>query len=89
MIGRITGSTITLQEAMNYWDLRSVLEVLNPLLVEHGYEPVFFFEGTPVLGQGGFSVIIKLSKELAPSDRRLVKRILEANGFKVVEEDQR
>jgi len=86
VIARISSQQIIIQEAMNYWDIRSILDNLNPLLLEHDYKPVFFFEGTPVLGQGGFSVIIKLSKSLSDTDRRIIKRLLENNGLKVVEE---
>ncbi|MGC8953888.1 hypothetical protein [Desulfurococcus amylolyticus] len=87
LIARISNTQIVIQEAFNYWDIRAILDVLNPLLLKHGYNPVFFFEGTPILGQGGFSVIIKLSKELSSSDKGFVKRMLQSNGLRVIEED--
>lgn len=85
MIARLEGDKIIIQEAVTHWDIKDVLDELNPLLLSRGYEPKYFFEGTPVLGQGGFSVIIKLAKPLEPPHKRLIKKILEARNVKVIE----
>ncbi|WP_448579369.1 hypothetical protein [Thermosphaera sp.] len=87
MIGRLSKKMIIIQEAWSQYDIRDVLDDINPILVSKGYSPTFFFEGTPVLGVGGFSVIIKLAKELTDADYRVIKRILLFKNIKVVEED--
>lgn len=85
LIARVEPDKIVIQEAITHWDIRSVLDQINPLLASKGYQPVFFFEGTPVIGQGGFSVIIKLGKPLNPDDKRLIKRIITSLGVRVIE----
>jgi len=84
LIARIERRNIVLQEASNYWELRSVLDNVNQILLSRKYKPTYFFQGTPVIGQGGFSVIIKLDRELTEEDVRILKRILSSSGINVV-----
>lgn len=86
MIARIGRRHLIIQEAYSHWDLQDVLGEVNPILVSGGYKPVYFFEGTPVLGQGGFSVLIKLERELSDRDKRIIARLLGARGIRVFEE---
>ena len=88
MIGRLSKNKIIIQEAWSQYDIRDVLDDINPILVSKGYSPTYFFEGTPVLGVGGFSVIIKLAKDLTDADYRVIKRILLLRNIKIVEEDK-
>jgi len=88
MIGRLSKNKIIIQEAWTQYDIRDILDDINPILVSKGYSPTYFFEGTPVLGVGGFSVIIKLAKELTDADYRVIKRILLLRNIKIVEEDK-
>lgn len=87
MIARLSKRVIVVQEAVSHWDLRSVLENINPVLLSKGYKPTFFFEGTPILGQGGFSVIIKLDRDLGELEYKVVERILSNLGLRVVREE--
>ncbi|ADG90705.1 hypothetical protein [Thermosphaera aggregans] len=88
MIGRLSKNKIIIQEAWSQYDIRDILDDVNPILVSKGYSPTYFFEGTPVLGIGGFSVIIKLAKDLTDADYRVIKRILLLRNIKIVEEDK-
>jgi hypothetical protein len=88
MIGRLSKNKIIIQEAWTQYDIRDILDDINPILVSKGYSPTYFFEGTPVLGVGGFSVIIKLDKDLTDADYRVIKRILLLRNIKIVEEDK-
>ncbi|QOR94078.1 hypothetical protein IMZ38_05415 [Thermosphaera chiliense] len=88
MIGRLSKNKIIIQEAWTQYDIRDILDDINPILVSKGYSPTYFFEGTPVLGVGGFSVIIKLAKDLTDADYRVIKRILLLRNIKIVEEDK-
>jgi len=71
---------------VTYWDLKNVLDQLNQVLLSKKYKPVYFFEGTPVIGQGGFSVIIKLDRELGDLEYRVIKRLLSNLCMRVIEE---
>lgn len=86
MIARLSKKQIIIQEAMNYWDLRDILDHINQVLLTKKYSPQYFFEGTPVMGQGGFSVIIKLDKELGDLEYRVLEKILSQQGIKVFHE---
>jgi hypothetical protein len=88
MIGRLSKNKIIIQEAWTQYDIRDILDDINPILVSKGYSPTYFFEGTPVLGVGGFSVLIKLAKDLTDADYRVIKRILLLRNIKIVEEDK-
>jgi len=88
MIGRLSKNKIIIQEAWTQYDIRDILDDINPILVSKGYSPTYFFEGTPVLGIGGFSVIIKLAKDLTDADYRVIRRILLLRNVKIVEEDK-
>ena len=88
MIARISKKMIIVQEAPTHWDIRYALEDVNHILLTKKYKPVYFFEGTPVIGQGGFSVIIKLDRELQPAEMRMLKRLLSNRGIKVIIEDE-
>lgn len=88
MIGRLSKNKIIIQEAWTQYDIRDILDDINSILVSKGYYPTYFFEGTPVLGVGGFSVIIKLAKDLTDADYRVIKRILLLRNIKIVEEDK-
>ncbi len=87
MIARLSKKIIVIQEAMSYWDLRNVLDHVNQVLLGKGYSPRYFFEGTPVMGQGGFSVIIKLDKELGELEFKVLERILSNLGLRVFREE--
>ncbi len=87
MIARIGRNLIIVQEAPTHWDVRYALEDINHILLTRKYKPVYFFEGTPAMGQGGFSVIIKLDRELMDEERRILKRLLSNRGIKVIMED--
>jgi hypothetical protein len=87
LIARLSRNTIIVQEVITYWDLRSVLEQINPILLSKGYKPKYFFEGTPVIGQGGFSMIIKLDRELGSLEIKILTRLLSRMGLKVIRED--
>jgi len=86
LIARISRERIIIQEAVTYWDLKNVLDQLNQVLLSKKYKPVYFFEGTPIIGQGGFSVIIKLDRELGELEYRVIKRILTNLNIRVIEE---
>ncbi|MCI4461338.1 MAG: hypothetical protein JHC12_00030 [Thermogladius sp.] len=88
MIARISKRSLIIQEAYSHWDIQDILNEINPILVSGDYQPTYFFEGTPIIGQGGFHVIIKLSKDLNESDQRIIKRLLSMRGVKVVEEEK-
>ncbi|AFK51188.1 hypothetical protein TCELL_0764 [Thermogladius calderae 1633] len=88
MIARLTRRTIIIQEAYSHWDIQDVLNDINPILLTGNYQPVYFFEGSPIIGQGGFHVMIKLSKELTESDYKVIRRLLMMRGINVVEEDR-
>ncbi|MEM0378471.1 MAG: hypothetical protein QXP68_05290 [Thermosphaera sp.] len=88
MICRLSRDRIIVQEAWSQYDIREVLDSLNPILTTKNYSPTFFFEGTPVLGVGGFSVIIKLAKPLSDSDYRIIKRLFTLRKITVIEEDK-
>lgn len=88
MICRLSRDKIIVQEAWSQYDIRDILDSLNPILVSKNYSPTFFFEGTPVLGVGGFSVIIKLAKPLSETDYRVVKRLFTLRNIAVIEEDK-
>jgi len=87
LIARLSKRVIVVQEAASHWDLRSVLENINPVLLSKGYKPTYFFEGTPVLGQGGFSVIIKLDRDLGELEFKVLEKILNNLGLRVVREE--
>ena len=89
MIARIGRRVIIIQEAPTHWDIRYALEDINQILLKKRdkYNPQYFFEGTPAMGQGGFTVIIKLSAELPDTERRILKRLLASRGIKVIMED--
>ncbi len=63
------------------------MEEVNQILLTRKYRPTYFFEGTPALGQGGFSVLVKLDRELREEERRLLRRLLSNRGIKVIMED--
>ncbi len=86
LIARLSRRALIIQEAMSYWDLRTVLEHVNPILLDKGYQPKYFFEGTPIMGQGGFSVIIKLDRDLGDLELRVLEKILHNLGLRVVRE---
>ena len=88
MIVRVSSKTIIIQEAMSYWDLRSVLDDVNSILLSKGYRPTYYFEGTPIMGQGGFSVIIKLERGLGVLDKKVLTSILRNKGLNVILEDE-
>jgi hypothetical protein len=88
MIARISKRSLIIQEAYSHWDIQDILNEINPILVSGDYQPTYFFEGTPIVGQGGFHVIIKLSKDLSESDQRIIKRLLSMREVKVVEEEK-
>ncbi len=87
MIARIGRRIIIVQEAPTHWDVQYALEDINHILLARKYKPTYFFEGTPAIGQGGFSVIIKLDRELRDEERRILKRLLSSRGIKVIMED--
>lgn len=87
MIARIGRKIIVLQEAQTHWDIRYALEDVNHILLTKKYKPIYFFEGTPAIGQGGFSVIVKLDREMKDEERRILKRLLSNRGIKVIMED--
>jgi len=87
LIARIGKKIIIVQEAPTHWDVRYALEDINHILLTKKYKPTYFFEGTPAIGQGGFSVIIKLERELKDEERRILKRLLSNRGIKVIMED--
>jgi hypothetical protein len=89
MIARIGRRMIIIQEAPTHWDVRYALEDINQILLKKKdkYNPQYFFEGTPAIGQGGFTVIIKLSAELPDTERRILRRLLVNRGIKVIMED--
>ncbi|ABN69147.1 hypothetical protein Smar_0034 [Staphylothermus marinus F1] len=87
MIARIGRKIIVLQEAPTHWDIRYALEDVNHILLTKEYKPIYFFEGTPAIGQGGFSVIVKLDREMKDEERRILKRLLSNRGIKVIMED--
>ncbi len=88
MLARISREKIVLQEFMTHWDVRAALEEINKILLSKGMRPQYFFEGTPVMGQGGFSVIIKLDKPLTGMDARTIARLLRSRGIRIIFEDE-
>ncbi len=89
MIARIGRKIIIIQEAPTHWDVRYALEDINQIILKKKdkYNPQYFFEGTPAIGQGGFTVIIKLSQEMPDEERRIIKRLLANRGIKVIMEE--
>ena len=88
MLARISRDKIVLQEFMTHWDVRAALEEVNKILLTKKMKPQYYFEGTPVMGQGGFSVIIKLDKPLTDMDARTIARLLMGRGVKIIYEDE-
>jgi len=88
MLARISRDKIVLQEFMTHWDVRAALEEVNKILLTKKMKPQYYFEGTPVMGQGGFSVIIKLDKPLTGMDARTIARLLMGRGVKIIYEDE-
>lgn len=87
IIARIGRKIIIVQEAPTHWDVRYALDEINQILLTRKYKPTYFFEGTPAIGQGGFSVIVKLDREMRDEERRLLKRLLSNRGIRVIMED--
>jgi len=88
LIARIRKHMIIVQEVMSYWDIKQILDDMKEILLKREYKPTYFFEGTPIIGQGGFSVIIKLERELSEADKKVLEKILRYRGFKIVYEDE-
>lgn len=76
---------IVIKGIVRHWEVKKILDDLNQALLPRGYNPLYFFEGAPNVKEGGMIVVIMLSKDLSPGDRKLVKRLVEINGLKVVE----
>lgn len=87
MYARIASKLIVVRGASSYTDLRDVIDGINQVLLPRGYRLAYFFEGTPVLGGEGFSVIVKLDRALGDAERKAILRIL-VNRRIVVEEDE-
>jgi hypothetical protein len=77
--------SILIREVVNHVYVERVIYDLNPILLSKGYNPIYYFEGSPQISEGGLSVSIKLSKELTSEDWLFVKRLVELTGFKAIE----
>jgi hypothetical protein len=75
-----------LRNILNHVYVERVIYDLNPILLSKGYKPLYYFEGSPQVSEGGLIVTIKLSRELSREDRDFIKRLVELIGFTVVEE---
>ncbi|MEZ0393676.1 MAG: hypothetical protein ABWK00_01320 [Desulfurococcaceae archaeon] len=89
MIARISQRMLVLQEIYAHWDAQEILREVNEVLLRGKRSaPKYFFEGSPVVGHGGISIVIKLDEDLSQEERRALRRLLAARGFKVIEEDR-
>jgi len=80
-------STIRVYGTMSYNELKYLLDELTPILLTRGYKPTFYFEGSPVVGSEGLTVIIKLEKTLSESDYSLLKRLMSVFGVEICGEE--
>ncbi len=76
-------SIIRVYGTMSYNELKYLLDELTSILLTHRYKPVFYFEGSPVIGSEGFTVIIKLERPLSESDRLLLKKLMSVFGVEI------
>lgn len=79
----ISRREIIIKEVVDQWIVQRILENLNPLLLTKGYGPRYYFEGSPVIANGGMILTIRLSKDLLQEDKNFIKRYMETWGFKV------
>jgi hypothetical protein len=82
----LSKKSIVLRNILNHVYVERVIYDLNPILLSKGYKPLYYFEGSPQVSEGGLIVTIKLSRELSREDRDFIKRLVELIGFTVVEE---
>lgn len=82
----LSKKSIVLRNVLNHVYVERVIYDLNPILLSKGYKPLYYFEGSPQVSEGGLIVTIKLSRELSREDRDFIKRLVELIGFTVVEE---
>lgn len=76
---------IIIRGIVRHWEIKKILDDLNEMLLQKKYNPLYYFEGTPSIEEGGMIVTIKLSRELSTEDMILVRKLMEINGLKVVE----
>lgn len=72
---------IVIEGLVRHWDVKKVIDDLNQVLLSRNYSPIYYFEGTPVSGEGGMIVRIVLAKPITSDDRAVVKKLLEINGL--------
>jgi len=82
----LSKKSIVLRNVLNHVYVERVIYDLNPILLSKGYKPLYYFEGSPQVSEGGLIVTIKLSRELSREDKDFIKRLVELIGFTVVEE---
>lgn len=82
----LSKKSIVLRNVLNHVYVERVIYDLNSILLSKGYKPLYYFEGSPQVSEGGLIVTIKLSRELSREDRDFIKRLVELIGFTVVEE---
>jgi hypothetical protein len=82
----LSKKSIVLRNVLNHVYVERVIYDLNPILLSKDYKPLYYFEGSPQVSEGGLIVTIKLSRELSREDRDFIKRLVELIGFTVVEE---
>ncbi len=76
---------IIIRGAVTMWDLKRVLDDLNPLLLLKGYEPKYYFEGFLSPEERGIVLTIKLARGLSKEDKRAIKLFMETLGISVTE----
>ncbi len=83
----LSKKSIVLRNIVNHVYAEKVIYDLNPILLSKGYRPLYYFEGSPQISEGGLVVTIKLSRDLSREDKDFIKRLVELIGFTVVDED--
>lgn len=75
--------TITIKQTWDTRTLTYIIRELSTLLKEFGYEPTLGFAGSPVLGDDGLVVEIKLNRVLSERDHTALKKVLEGYASSV------
>jgi len=83
----LSKKSIVLRNIVNHVYVEKVIRDLNPILLSRGYKPLYYFEGSPQIAEGGLVVTIRLTRDLSREDKDFIKRLVELVGFTVVEEE--
>ncbi|MEM4717597.1 MAG: hypothetical protein QXE81_02415 [Desulfurococcaceae archaeon] len=78
-------NAIVIKGLVSHWEVKRILDKLNETLLPRNYGLLYYFEGSPCIEEGGMIVTIELTKELAPEDMVLIRKLMEINGLKVLD----